>query len=165
MFSSFLSLSSSISPCRSSSKACSTLTLLNFVTAISPIRPIALEEKRKVCVFQQTRLHGRVRERDPPVVFPRLSSWPAANSADFPVLRNGQLRRSSLVGIEFSAEWLLPRSLFNKFSREKSLSSDYPTVSPWKISNFTREYLKKIHKLPKFSPKIIIHFRIISGSD
>lgn len=130
MFSSFLSLSSSISPCRSSSKACSTLTLLNFVTAISPIRPIALEEKRKVCVFQQTRLHGRVRERDPPVVFPRLSSWPAANSADFPVLRNGQLRRSSLVGIEFSAEWLLPRSLFNKFSREKSLSSDYPTVSP-----------------------------------
>lgn len=42
------SLSLSISLCRSSSKACSTLTLLNFVTAISPIRPIALEEKRKV---------------------------------------------------------------------------------------------------------------------
>lgn len=122
-----LPLAFSIFLCRSHSKACLHIDPSQFRDdiVVSPIRSIAFSKKREKRAFSATRLH---RLRDRPVVFPRLSSWPVANFTDFPASRNGQLRRSSLGGIKLSVEWLLPRSLFNKFPCEKSLSSDCPTV-------------------------------------
>lgn len=87
----------------------------------------SFEEKRKACIFQ------RLVSTDESTMVIVRSYFRGYLPGQQPILstfasRNGQLRRSSPVEIEFSAEWLLPRSLFNKFPCEKSLSNDYPAV-------------------------------------
>lgn len=79
---------------------------------VSPIRSIAFEEKRKACVFQRLVSTDEYASMIVRSYFRGYLPWPGANSVDFPASRNGQLRRSSLVGIDFSAEWLLAAITF-----------------------------------------------------